>query len=71
MNTHDPLCDAPKCQRCFGNFAYCSSHECVCAIASKVRADERERIMSEGPYFTSVVHDCCVELQKLKGRGEA
>ena len=40
---HDPLCDAPKCIRCFGNFAYCSSHECICVIAKSVRADEREK----------------------------
>lgn len=32
----------------------------------EVQAEERQSVLREGAYFTSVVHDCCVELQKLR-----
>ena len=65
-NRHDPLCPA------LNRGAVWEPEMCVCDVIAKVRADEREKVLAEGPYFTTVVHDCCMELQDIKAdRGEA
>ena len=63
--THDPMC---YFNRESGEFDFMADRCPRCELIAKVRADERERVVAEGPYFTSVVHDCCVELQDLKAK---
>jgi len=72
--THDPVC--PRWMTTMNGdtwHPFENSGTCLlCDLIAKVRADEREKVLTEGPYFTTVVHDCCMELQDIKAaRGEA
>jgi hypothetical protein len=58
VSAHDPLCEAPECARCHGNFAYCPAHECICDVAKRVRADERARWSPPAPATPGHVSYC-------------
>ena len=69
--THDPLCPMEVELRALETWETDHLPEgviCQCDLVAKVRADERERVLAEGPYFTSVVHDCCVKLQEMNAK---
>ena len=49
---HDPMCPYEKWQ-----------DDCQCDLIARVREDERGKRDADGPWFRSVVHECCVRVQ--------
>lgn len=72
--THDPMChsltEAEGLDVYYNGPVGGSDHiECItCYYIAKIRADEQKRVLAAGPYFTSVVHECCVKLQEMNAK---
>ena len=60
--THDPLC--PNIPEHWDTEQSILWHaKCECDLISLVREDERAKREADGPWFRSVVHECCERVQ--------
>lgn len=46
------------------------AREYVESREAAIRADERKKFMKEGPWYRSLVHGCCVELQHIRANSK-
>ena len=64
MSAHDPVCGwEPDVPHADGSV---TMTPCRCVLIARVRADEREKWEAEGPWFKTVVHQCCEDAEAIR-----
>ena len=58
QHSHDPMCPQYDCW--LEGCTVCDE----CALIARVREDERAKREADGPWFRSVVHECCERVQE-------